>query len=199
MKLVDLGEPTSLLCHVYLGYAIIANGNRTKVLLMNTEKCSNHESLPEQLKSYVAGRNVTRTRSLGLTTWEDMRRDALRGIAKWQNKKLEQLYEVSTPCMDDHHFKKEELDMVGEEPKVCSQIVLWCLYLVRIGRPDILWSVDKLARAVTKWTRACDRRSALLISYIKHTSDYRQCCPVGHTAQHCRKTLFQNSDFAGDL
>ena len=25
-----------------------------------------------------------------------------------------------------------------------------------MGRPDILWSVNKLARAVTKWTRACD-------------------------------------------
>ena len=33
---------------------------------------------------------------------------------------------------------------------VCSQIVLQCLYFARIGRPDILWSVNKLARAVTK-------------------------------------------------
>ena len=32
-----------------------------------------------------------------------------------------------------------------------------------------LWSVNKLARAVTKWTGACDRRLALLISYIHHT------------------------------
>ena len=44
-----------------------------------------------------------------------------------------------------------------------------CLYLTRIGSPDILWSVNKLARSVTKWTRACDKRLARLISYIHHT------------------------------
>ena len=37
------------------------------------------------------------------------------------------------------------------------------------------------------------------ISYIHHTSDYRQYCHVGNTAQHCRLGLFQDSDFAGDF
>ena len=73
------------------------------------------------------------------------------------------------------------------------------LYLARIGRPDILWSVNKLARAVAKWAQACDRRLARLMSNIDHTRDYRQCCHVGNTAQHCRLSLFQDSDFAGDL
>ena len=81
---------------------------------------------------------------------------------------------------------------------VCSQIVLK-LYLARIGRPDILWSGNKLARAVTKWTKACDKRLARLISYIHHRSEYRQYCHVGNTAQQCRLGLFQDSDFAGDL
>ena len=88
---------------------------------------------------------------------------------------------------------------LGELSKVCSQIVLKCLYLARIGRLDSLWSVNKLARAVTKWTRACDRRLARLISYIHHTSDHRQYCHVGNTAQHCRLYLFQDSNFAGGL
>ena len=88
---------------------------------------------------------------------------------------------------------------VGELSKVCSQIVLRCLYWTRIGRPDILWSVNKLARAVTKWTRACDKHSARLISYIHHTSEYRQHCYVGNTVQNCRLRLFLDSDFAGDL
>ena len=77
-------------------------------------------------------------------------------------------------------------------------IVLKCLYLARIGRPDILWSVKKFARSVTKWTGACDRRSVRLISRINHTRDYRQYCHVGHTAQHCRLVLFQDIYFAGD-
>ena len=115
------------------------------------------------------------------------------------NRMTQQLYKVSTPCIDDHHFKEEELKSVGELSKVCSQIILKCLYLARIGRPDILWSVNKLARSITKWTKACDKRLSRLISYIHHTCEYKQCCHVGNTAKQCRLGLFQDSDFAGDL
>ena len=88
---------------------------------------------------------------------------------------------------------------VGELSQVCSQIVLKCLYLARIGRPDILWSVNKLARSITNWTKACDKRLNRLISYIHHTCEYKQYCHVGNTAKQCRLELFQDSDFAGDL
>ena len=54
-------------------------------------------------------------------------------------------------------------------------------------------------RAVTKWTGACGRRLARLISYTHHTSDHRQYCHVGNTAQHCRLCLLQDSDCAWDL
>ena len=59
--------------------------------------------------------------------------------------------------------------------------------------------MNKLGRAVTEWTKACDRRLARLISYIRHTCEYRQYCYVGNTTQQCRIGLFQDSYFAGDL
>ena len=88
---------------------------------------------------------------------------------------------------------------VGELSHVCSQIVLTYLYLARIGRPDILWSINKLARSITKWTKACDKRLNRLISYIHHSCEYKQYCHVGNTAKQCRLGLFQDSDYAGDL
>ena len=78
-------------------------------------------------------------------------------------------------------------------------MVLKCLYLTRIGRPDILWSVNKFAPSITKWTKACDKRLSRLISYIHHTCEYKQHCYVGNIAKQCRLGLFQDSDFAGDL
>ena len=54
-------------------------------------------------------------------------------------------------------------------------------------------------RTVTKWTRVCDKRLVRLISYIHHTSDHRQYCHVGNTAQHCRLGSVQDSDFAVDF
>ena len=113
------------------------------------------------------------------------------------NRTTQELYKVSTPCIDDHHFKEEELKSVGELSQVCSQIVLKCFYLARTERPDIQWSLNKLARSITKWTKACDKRLNRLISYIYHTCEYEQYCHVGNTAKQCRLGLFQ--DFAGDL
>ena len=131
--------------------------------------------------------------------WLVMQRSAWNDIVSRPTRRRSKLYKVSTPCIDDHHFKEEDMKSVGELSHVCSQIVLNCLYLARIGRPDILWSVNKLARSITKWIKACDKRLNRLILYIHHTCEYKQYCHVGNTAKQCRLGLFQDSDFAGDL
>ena len=141
--------------------------------------------------------------NLSISSWShDMEGHAKKCVERYcelANKTTQQLYKVSTPCIDDHHFKEEEMKSVGELSNTCSQIVMKCLYLARIGRPDILWSVNKLARSITKWTKACDKRLNRLISYMHHTCQYKQYCHVGNTAKHCRLGLFQDSDFARDL
>ena len=138
-----------------------------------------------------------------ISSWSsDMEGHAKKCVERYcelANRTTQQLYKVTSPCLEDHQVKEEELGSVGELSKVCSQTVLKCLYLARIVRPDIPWSVKKLARAVTKWTRACDKRLARLISYVHHTSEFQQYCHVGNTAKQCRLGLFQDSDLARDL
>ena len=53
------------------------------------------------------------------------------------------------PFLDDHHVKKEDLEMVGELSYICGPIGWKCLYLARIWRPGFLWktSEGKLRRA----------------------------------------------------
>ena len=138
-----------------------------------------------------------------ISSWSyDMEGHSKKCVARYcelANKTIQLLYRVSTPCIDDHHFKEQELKSVEELSTVCSHIVLKCLLLARIGRRDILWSVNKLARSITEWTKACDKRLSRLISYIYHTCEYKQYCHVGNTAKQCRLGLFQDFDFAGDL
>ena len=74
-------------------------------------------------------------------------------------KRLNSFTKVATACIDDHQFKEEEMGSVGEFSKVCSQIVLKCLYLARSGRPDILWSVNNLL-VLSLTGRACDKTSS---------------------------------------
>ena len=128
-----------------------------------------------------------------------MQRSAWKDTVSWRLRQRNNYTKSQRHALRTSNFSKEEMESVGELSTVCSQIVLKCLYLDRVGGPDILWSVNKLARAVTKWTKACDERSARLISYIHHTCEFRQHCYVGNTAQQCRLGLFQGSDFAGDL
>ena len=110
------------------------------------------------------GRDITHRLLRCPSMWKDVLKSALGGIVNLRTNR-QQLYKVSCPCLDDYHFKKEELESVGELSKVCSEIVLTCLYLARTGRPDFLWKVNKLTPSVNKWTKACDKRPNRLISY----------------------------------
>ena len=193
---VDLGEPTSFLDHVYLGCT-------QRQCEISKDIVDNYRTMFESRNSAGGVEKLPFPQNLRISSWSyDMVGHAKKCVERYcelANKTTQQLYKVSTPCIDDHHFKEEETKSVGELSSTCSQIVLKCLYLARIGRPDILWSVNKLARSITKWTKACDKRLNRLISYIHHTSEYKQYCHVGNTAKKCRLGLFQDSDFAGDL
>ena len=203
MKEVDSGEPTSFLDHVYLGCTqracetskdIVENyrdmfesrisaGAFEKTTLFR-ETCREHF-----LMVLWHGKSCKEMRGNTLRTGEQNNSTVIQSrntmpwwpkeIVNWKNKSTPQLHEVTTACLDD---KKEEMRSVGELSKVCPQIGLKCLYLARIGRPDILCSVNKLARSITKWTKACDKRLSRLISYIHHTCEYTQYCHVGNTS-----------------
>ena len=175
------------------------NTNPTRKSLDNTTKCLNFVFLLEQPKNYQDGTNLAQKLQRGLTTWKDMLDNARNGIAYWQTKRLSNCSEflmlVWTITKSKGRIGKQRWIVRSLRPHCIKK----CLYLARIGRPDILWSVNKLARSVTKWTQAWDKRLARLISFIHFTRDYRQYCHVGNAAQHCRLGLFQDSDFAGDL
>ena len=178
-KEVDLGEPTSFLDVENLG-CIQRQCEISKDVVDNDRTMFESRISAGGLKNYHARKIFVILR--GPTTWKVMPKKRVERYCELANKTTQQLYKVSTPCIDDHHFKEEESKSVGELSNTCSQIVLKCLYLARIGRPDILKSVNKLARSITKWTKACDKRLNRLISYIHHTCEYKQYCHVGNTA-----------------
>ena len=179
-KEVDLGEPTSFLDHVYLGCTQRQWEIRKDIVDNYRTKFESRISAERTEKLPFSG-------NFRISSWSyDMEGHAKKCVERYcelANKTTQQLYKVSTPCIDDHHFKKEEIKSVGELSLARSQIVLKCLYLAPIGRPDTLWSVNKLARSITKWTKAGDKRLNRLISYVHHTCEYRQYCYVG---KHCQ-------------
>ena len=67
--------------------------------------------------------------NLRISSWSyDMEGHAKKCVERYCElaiKTTQKLFKVSTPCIDDHHFK-EEMKSVGELSQVCSQIVLKC-------------------------------------------------------------------------
>ena len=146
---------TSFLDHVYLGCT-------QRQCEVSQDIVDNYRTMFESRISAGGLEKLPFPQNLRISSWSyDMAGHAKKCVERHcelANKTTQQLYKVSTPCIDDHHFKEEETKSVGELSNTCSQIVLKCIYLARIGRPDILWSVNKLARSITKWTKACDKR-----------------------------------------
>ena len=161
---VDLGEPTSFLDYVYLGKPqrqreiskdIVDNFRamfESRTSAGTTEKLPRSEDLRVSSWSDDMEGHQKRpySENIRISSWSyDMEGHAKKCVERYcelANKTTQQLYKVSTPCIDDHHFKEEELNSVEELSQVCSKVVLKRSFLARIGRPDILWSVNKLAR-----------------------------------------------------
>ena len=180
----DLGEPTSFLDHENFGCT-------QKQCEISKDIVDNYRTMFESRISAGALEKLPCSEHLCISSWSyDMEGHAKKCVERYcelANRTTQQLYKVSTPCIADHHFNEEEMKSVGELSKVCSHIVLKCLYLARIGRPDILWTVNKFAQSITKWTKVCDKRLSRLISYIHHTCEYKQYCHVGNTVKQCRR------------
>ena len=104
-----------------------------------------------------------------------------------------------TPGLDDHSLVDEDHETRGELAKDCARIVLKVLYLARMKRLDLLYSVNALARDVTRWTVACDKKLHRMIGYLNTTKDYSQICMVGDNFEDCQILMFVDAGFAGDL
>ena len=125
-KEVDLGEPTSFLDHVYLGCT-------QRQCEISKDIVDNYRAMFESRISAGATEKLPCSENLRISSSScDMERHGQKCVERHcelANKTTQQLYKVSTPCIDDHHFKDEDLKSVGVLSKVSSQIVLKYLYL----------------------------------------------------------------------
>ena len=120
-KEVDLGEPTSFLDHENLGCT-------QRQCEISKDVVDNYRTMFELR---ISGGENRKTTMLGKSEYlfvvlrcgKSCQEMCGTVIVSWQTKTTKQLYKVSTPCIDDHHFKEEEMKSVGELSQVCTQIV----------------------------------------------------------------------------
>ena len=117
-KEVDLREPTSFLDHVYLGCT-------QRQCQISKDIVDKYRTMFESRISAEKTEKLPFTQNLRTSSWSyDMEGHAKKCVERYcelANKTTQHLYKISTPCIDDHHFKEEEMTSVGELSQVCSQ------------------------------------------------------------------------------
>ena len=219
---LDLDPPTALHGNVYLGctqWDFLAPYDEIKIktTLFHSLFASNPSeasSLSHVSYSNVTERGVNSTSDCNKAEgnfrnnestkayYYDMSGHATQCVERYlelSNKLPSSLKYVATPSIDDHQLSPEDFTTKGELAPVAARIVLKALYLARMKRADCLWAVNALAREVTKWNVACDKRLHRLMSYIHHTSQWMQKCWVSDPPKECKIALYADASFAGDL
>ena len=101
----DLGGPTSSLYHENLGCT-----QRQSEISKNT--VVNYRTMFESRISAGGVEKLPFPQNLRISSWSyDMAGHAKKCVERYcelANKTIQQLYKVSTPCIDDHHFKEEK-------------------------------------------------------------------------------------------
>ena len=154
---------------------------------ISKDTVDNYRTMFESRISAGGTEKLPYSENFRISSWSyDMEGHAKKCVERYcelANKTTQQLYKVSTPCIVHHQFKEEKMKSVGELSQVCSQTVLKCLYLARIGRPDILWSVNKLARSITELDQGLWRT---IISFDILHSSYKWVQTVLPCGKNCQ-------------
>ena len=95
---------------------------------------------PHQTPSWCcAGRmpGLQRSENLSVSSWiydmEGHVKECVERFCEFTNKTTQQLFQVSTPCLDDHQFKKEELEYVREVVKLNALKLSWNVYIWHVS------------------------------------------------------------------
>ena len=104
-KEVELGEPTYFIDHENLECTQRQNE-------ISKDIVDNHRAMFESRISAGATEKLPCSENLCISSWSyDMEGHAKKCVERsceLANKTTQQLHKVSTPCIDDHHFKEEK-------------------------------------------------------------------------------------------
>lgn len=104
-----------------------------------------------------------------------------------------------TPSIDDHMLTPEDMIAKGKLHDVCSRIVLKIVWCIRRAKPDTYWAVRSLARELSKWTVACDKRLLRFVGYLRWSKYQSLQMIVGNEPKDCVIMYFADADFGSSL
>ena len=142
--------------------ALSATANRTTIDIMqqHNEMSESHISAGAT-ENYLGGTNFMQKPWLGPTTLKDMlKKNVWKGTANWRKRRQSNFAHFPVLAWMITNSRRKIWNQLENCQKFAHKLFSKCLYIARIGRPDIPCSVNKLAPSGTKWTQGCDKRLA---------------------------------------
>ena len=108
------------------------------------------------------------------------------------------LKEAPTPFCPEGALNPEDDLELGELGGDACKVLMKCLWLGRLSRPDIVKPIGDLSTQVQKLSKNCDKALHRLICYIHSTLEHRLLGRVGDPSEEFSLRLYVDADFAGD-
>ena len=140
----------------------------------------------------------------GPMIWEVMPRNVWNDIANWRTEQLISKTKSQLHALTTIKLKKKKWDLLENCQKFALKLFQnACIWQALVDQTFYgLWTnlhVLYLHVLPPNGPEPVTNVLPRFISYVHQTSEFKQFCHVGNTAQQCRLGLFQDSDFAGDL
>ncbi len=91
-----------------------------------------------------------------------------------------------------------KLKEAGVLAPFAASLLMKALYLGRMMRIDLCWTINTLARCITRWTKLQDMQTCRLFSYMAHTVGFRLCGTVAPAdVASVRLVAYPDADLAG--
>ena len=103
-----------------------------------------------------------------------------------------------TPFVNEGSLVPDDDESRGELTDNASRVLMKCLWVARLARPDLLKPITALARHVQSWTVNCDKQLYRLMCYMSATTDLKLTGRVNDALSDVHLRLYVDADFAGD-
>ena len=102
-----------------------------------------------------------------------------------------------TPFVNEGSLCAADDQERGELSDNACRVLMKCLWVARLARPDLLKPITALARFVQSWSRNCDKQLYRLMCYMSSTPDLKLVGRVNDALSDVHLRLYVDADFCG--
>lgn len=106
---------------------------------------------------------------------------------------------VETPFVNESLLSIEGYEVKGHLAGKAAALLMKCLWLARLSRPDLSYAIVHLAGSISKWSRNHDVQIKRLLGYIKSTCQFGLWGAVPQSPEIPVLRLYCDADLAGDI